>query len=87
MRERLALLREYLKNRLAFGKNKKTRKGFILTMVALVEVLAISVVSVSAWVETISQSQLKLRAQKLTTMFILMPILAVVMVIQTKSLT
>ena len=28
MRERLALLREYLKNRLAFGKNKKTRKGF-----------------------------------------------------------
>lgn len=54
MRERLALLREYLKNRLAFGKNKKTRKGFILTMVALVEVLAISVVSVSAWVETIS---------------------------------
>ena len=23
MRERLALLREYLKNRLAFGKNKK----------------------------------------------------------------
>lgn len=54
MRERLALLREYLKNRLAFGKNKKTRKGFILTMVALVEVLAISVVSFSAWVETIS---------------------------------
>lgn len=54
MRERLALLRKYLKNRLAFGKNKKTRKGFILTMVALVEVLAISVVSVSAWVETIS---------------------------------
>lgn len=54
MRERLALLMEYLKNRLAFGKNKKTRKGFILTMVALVEVLAISVVSVSAWVETIS---------------------------------
>ena len=87
MRERLALLREYLKNRLAFGKNKKTRKGFILTMVALVEVLAISVVSVSAWVETISQLQLKLRAQKLTTMFILMPILAVVMVIQAKPLT
>ena len=27
MRERLALLREYLKNRLAFGKNKKTRKA------------------------------------------------------------
>ena len=33
------------------------------------------------------QSQLKLRAQKLTTMFILMPILAVVMVIQAKPLT
>lgn len=59
MRERLALLREYLKNRLAFGKNKKTRKGFILTMVALVEVLAISVVSVSAWVETISTITIK----------------------------
>ena len=59
MRERLALLREYLKNRLAFGKNKKTRKGFILTMVALVEVLAISVVSVSAWVETISTFTIK----------------------------
>ncbi len=28
MRERLALLREYLKNRLAFGKNKKTKKRF-----------------------------------------------------------
>ena len=59
MRERLALLREYLKNRLAFGKNKKTRKSFILTMVALVEVLAISVVSVSAWVETISTITIK----------------------------
>ena len=59
MRERLALLREYLKNRLAFCKNKKTRKGFILTMVALVEVLAISVVSVSAWVETISTITIK----------------------------
>lgn len=59
MRERLALLREYLKNRLAFGKNKKTRKGFVLTMVALVEVLAISVVSVSAWVETISTITIK----------------------------
>lgn len=59
MRERLALLWEYLKNRLAFGKNKKTRKGFILTMVALVEVLAISVVSVSAWVETISTITIK----------------------------
>lgn len=59
MRERLALLREYLKNRLAFDKNKITRKGFILTMVALVEVLAISVVSVSAWVETISTITIK----------------------------
>lgn len=59
MRERFALLREYLKNRLAFGKNKKTRKGFVLTMVALVEVLAISVVSVSAWVETISTITIK----------------------------
>ena len=87
MRERLALLREYLKNRLAFGKNKKTRKGFILTMVALVEVLAISVVSVSAWVETISTITIKAEAQKLTTMFILMPILAVIMVIQAKPLT
>lgn len=65
MRERLALLREYLKNRLAFGKNKKTRKGFILTMVALVEVLAISVVSVSAWVETISTITIKAECAKI----------------------
>lgn len=65
MRERLALLREYLKNRLAFGKNKKTRKGFILTMVALVEVLAISVVSVSAWVETISTITIKAKGAKI----------------------
>lgn len=65
MRERLALLREYLKNRLALGKNKKTRKGFILTMVALVEVLAISVVSVSAWVETISTITIKAEGAKI----------------------
>lgn len=65
MRERLALLREYLKNRLAFGKNKKTRKGFILTMVALVEVLAISVVSVSAWVETISTITIEAKGAKI----------------------
>lgn len=65
MRERLAHLREYLKNRLAFGKNKKTRKGFILTMVALVEVLAISVVSVSAWVETISTITIKAEGAKI----------------------
>lgn len=65
MRERLALLREYLKNRLAFCKNKKTRKGFILTMVALVEVLAISVVSVSAWVETISTITIKAEVAKI----------------------
>lgn len=65
MRERLALLREYLKNRLAFGKNKKTRKGFILTMVALVEVFAISVVSVSAWVETISTITIKAEDAKI----------------------
>lgn len=65
MRERFALLREYLKNRLAFGKNKKTRKGFILTMVALVEVLAISVVSVSAWVETISTITIKAEGAKI----------------------
>lgn len=65
MRERLALLREYLKNRLAFCKNKKTRKGFILTMVALVEVLAISVVSVSAWVETISTITIKTEGAKI----------------------
>lgn len=65
MRERLALLREYLKNRLAFCKNKKTRKGFILTMVALVEVLAISVVSVSAWVETISTITIKAEGAKI----------------------
>lgn len=65
MRERLALLMEYLKNRLAFGKNKKTRKGFILTMVALVEVLAISVVSVSAWVETISTITIKAEDAKI----------------------
>lgn len=65
MRERLALLREYLKNRLAFCKNKKTRKGFILTMVALVEVLAISVVSVSAWVETISTITIKADGAKI----------------------
>lgn len=65
MRERLALLREYLKNRLAFDKNKITRKGFILTMVALVEVLAISVVSVSAWVETISTITIKAEGAKI----------------------
>lgn len=65
MRERLALLREYLKNRLAFCKNKKTRKGFILTMVSLVEVLAISVVSVSAWVETISTITIKAEGAKI----------------------
>ena len=65
MRERLALLREYLKNRLAFGKNKKTRKGFILTMVALVEVLARSVVAVSAWVETISTITIKAEGAKI----------------------
>lgn len=65
MRETLALLREYLKNRLAFCKNKKTRKGFILTMVALVEVLAISVVSVSAWVETISTITIKAEGAKI----------------------
>lgn len=65
MRERLALLREYLKNRLAFCKNKKTRKGFILTMVALVEVLAISIVSVSAWVETISTITIKAEGAKI----------------------
>ena len=65
MRERLALLREYLKNRLAFGKNKKARKGFVLTMVALVEVLAISVVSVSAWVETISTITIKAEGAKI----------------------
>ncbi|MFR9052413.1 MAG: InlB B-repeat-containing protein [Ruminococcus sp.] len=54
-----------MKNRLAFGKNKKTRKGFILTMVALVEVLAISVVSVSAWVETISTITIKAEGAKI----------------------
>lgn len=65
MRERLALLREYLKNRLAFCKNKKNKKRFILTMVALVEVLAISVVSVSAWVETISTITIKAEGAKI----------------------
>lgn len=45
-----------MKNKLksAFTKTKKSRVGLILTIVALVEILAIMVVSTSAWIESIS---------------------------------
>lgn len=56
MKERFALLMAYFKDKLAFGKKsgKEKRKSVLLSIVALVEVLAIAIVSVSAWVETIS---------------------------------
>lgn len=62
MKERFALLAAYFKEKLAIGKKsgKEKRKSMILSIVALVEVLAISIVSVSAWVETISTIKLDL---------------------------
>ena len=62
MKERFALLAAYLKEKLAIGKKsgKEKRKSMILSIVALVEVLAIAVVSVSAWVETISTIKIDL---------------------------
>lgn len=62
MKERFALLTAYFKEKLAIGKKsgKEKRKSMILSIVALVEVLAIAIVSVSAWVETISTIKLDL---------------------------
>lgn len=62
MKERFALLTAYFKEKLAIGKKsgKEKRKSLILSIVALVEVLAIAIVSVSAWVETISTIKLDL---------------------------
>lgn len=62
MKERFALLAAYFKEKLAIGKKsgKEKRKSMILSIVALVEVLAIAVVSVSAWVETISTIKIDL---------------------------
>lgn len=62
MKERFALLVAYFKEKLAIGKKsgKEKRKSMILSIVALVEVLAIAIVSVSAWVETISTIKLDL---------------------------
>lgn len=62
MKERFALLAAYFKEKLAIGKksSKEKRKSMILSIVALVEVLAIAIVSVSAWVETISTIKLDL---------------------------
>lgn len=62
MKERVALLAAYFKEKLAIGKKsgKEKRKSMILSIVALVEVLAIAIVSVSAWVETISTIKLDL---------------------------
>lgn len=62
MKERFALLATYFKEKLAIGKKsgKEKRKSMILSIVALVEVLAIAIVSVSAWVETISTIKLDL---------------------------
>lgn len=62
MKERFALLAAYFKEKFAIGKKsgKEKRKGLILSIVALVEVLAIAIVSVSAWVETISTIKLDL---------------------------
>lgn len=62
MKERFALLAAYFKEKFAIGKKsgKEKRKSLILSIVALVEVLAIAVVSVSAWVETISTIKLDL---------------------------
>lgn len=62
MKERFAILAAYFKEKLAIGKKsgKEKRKSMILSIVALVEVLAIAIVSVSAWVETISTIKLDL---------------------------
>lgn len=62
MKERFALLAACFKEKLAIGKKsgKEKRKSMILSIVALVEVLAIAIVSVSAWVETISTIKLDL---------------------------
>lgn len=62
MKERFALLAAYFKEKFAIVKKsgKEKRKGLILSIVALVEVLAIAIVSVSAWVETISTIKLDL---------------------------
>lgn len=62
MKERLALLAAYFKEKFAIGKKsgKEKRKSLILSIVALVEVLAIAIVSVSAWVETISTVKIDL---------------------------
>ena len=62
MKERFALLAAYFKEKYAIGKKsgKEKRKSLILSIVALVEVLAIAIVSVSAWVETISTINLDL---------------------------
>lgn len=62
MKERFALLAAYFKEKLVIGKKsgKEKRKSLILSIVALVEVLAIAIVSVSAWVETISTIKLDL---------------------------
>lgn len=62
MKERFALLAAYFKEKLAIGKKSGKEKGksMILSIVALVEVLAIAIVSVSAWVETISTIKLDL---------------------------
>lgn len=62
MKERFALLAAYFKEKFAIGKKsgKEKRKSLILSIVALVEVLAIAIVSVSAWVETISTIKIDL---------------------------
>lgn len=67
MKERFALLAAYFKEKFAIGKKsgKEKRKGLILSIVALVEVLAIAVVSVSAWVETISTIKIDLNNGKI----------------------
>ena len=70
MKERFALLAAYFKEKFAIGKKsgKEKRKSMILSIVALVEVLAIAIVSVSAWVETISTIKLDLNTVQLITM-------------------
>ncbi len=64
MKERFALLAAYFKEKFAIGKKsgKEKRKSLILSIVALVEVLAIAIVSVSAWVETISTIKIDLNS-------------------------
>ena len=67
MKERFALLLAYFKDKFAVGKKsgKEKRKNLILSIVALVEVLAIAVVSVSAWVETISTVKFEITEGKI----------------------